>query len=114
HLEPKLLEPPAGGGLVAFELLQQRPLALLLQVLRLARVGDVPAILRLGLQPRVVLLQTAQILEVRGQIAVDLAGDISVAVVTKEIVIQKRRQFWPLFVFLPPSSELRGEIRMYF
>ena len=69
-LQAEDLEALLLGFAVLLELAQQGPPAELLQITGLVRVEDVPAVVALGLKRQVVLGQVAQILEIRGKVAV--------------------------------------------
>src|SRR5690606_13293712 len=106
----ELLQTPASKGTVLVKLLEQRLLAFLLKVLRLVRVGHVPAILGLGHKGWAVLLQTAQILVVGREVAVDLARNLTRAVVLNEVVFEQGGKFRLRLVLLPACPELADEI----
>jgi hypothetical protein len=112
HFKPRLFDLAAGERLVGLELLEQRLLALLLQVLRLVRVGHIPAVLGLGHQRRVVLVQAAQILVVGREVAVDLARHIASAVVLQEVVFQQLVQFRNDLALALGRADLRDVLRV--
>src|SRR5690606_2531014 len=112
HFQSKLLESAAGEAQVGLELLEQCFLALLLEVLRLSGVGHVPAVLGLRDQARIILLQSTQVLVVGGKVTMNLARDISSALVLQEVVLQQCHELRLGLMFLPASAKLGGELWM--
>ena len=92
------------------EFLEQRLFTLLLQVLRLVRVGHIPAVLRAGDKARVGLLQPPQIVVVGGEVAVNLAGHFARALEAQEVGFQQRGEFRAGFMLLPARAQLFDEL----
>src|SRR5690606_8634903 len=76
------------AGLVLLKLAEQRLLPESFSLRLLTRVRHVPAVACLLDEPRVVLLEAAQVLVVRREVAVDLAGHRSATVVMEKVLLK--------------------------
>src|SRR5690606_36236698 len=95
------LEIALRAGLVLVELPEQRLLANGLALGLLARIRHVPAVARLLDEPRVVLLEVAQVLVVRREVAVDLARHRTAPVVVEEALLEDGFELDRLLVLRP-------------